>query len=408
MPKHNRKHILFLSYHLPIKNEPGAFRPWMEARLMAKAGFRVTVVTSGVHYMTGKDIRPYKSWCTEEMISGIRILKTWAPANHRRSIAKRMLNYAIYGLMSAIVAILKVGKVDRVFAGTDPVFMMPAVFLSSIVKRAPMILDERDLYPETAVALGVMSEGCLYRILWNLQEFFRSKSLGVLAATPGIKRLLLSYGHSEDKVKLLFNADAYLYDELNTSPIVLDLRKKTGKEFLIGYAGGLGKANDIMTLLKAAGHLRKNHSIGIVIIGGGEKRLEYISYCNNNEIKNVFFINAIPRKEARTMLKQLDVCVHLYPNEALFKGALASKIFDYHGLSKPMIFCGSGDTRDLLEESGGGISIDSGNDRRLADEILLLWKDRQLRIKMGNAAGQWFRDHIDVEAACGAIKQVIV
>ena len=77
------KHVLFLTYHLPLSNEPGAFRPWMEARLLKRAGFSVTVITSGVHYMTGEDTRPSKKWCSEEWRDGIRILKTWAPSDHR-------------------------------------------------------------------------------------------------------------------------------------------------------------------------------------------------------------------------------------------------------------------------------------------------------------------------------------
>jgi hypothetical protein len=56
-----KPHVLFLTFHLPLGHEPGAFRPGMEARLLAQAGFRVTVITSGVHYMTGEDIRPRRA-----------------------------------------------------------------------------------------------------------------------------------------------------------------------------------------------------------------------------------------------------------------------------------------------------------------------------------------------------------
>lgn len=122
-------HVLFLSYHLPLPSEPGAFRPWMEARLLAGAGYRITVITSGVQYMTGKDIRPGRGWCTEETVESIRILRAWAPANHRGSVFRRTLNYLCYSMLAGLAAILKVGKLDRVLAGTDPIFMMPTIYL---------------------------------------------------------------------------------------------------------------------------------------------------------------------------------------------------------------------------------------------------------------------------------------
>jgi hypothetical protein len=87
-----RPHILFLTYHLPLNHEPGAFRPWMEARLLARAGFQVTVVTSRVRYMTGEDIRPSPGWCTEEWRQGIRILRTWGLGRHRRSLKRHVWN----------------------------------------------------------------------------------------------------------------------------------------------------------------------------------------------------------------------------------------------------------------------------------------------------------------------------
>ncbi|HDD35645.1 MAG TPA: hypothetical protein ENF30_02465, partial [Candidatus Desulfofervidus auxilii] len=200
------KHVLFLTYHLPLENEPGAFRPWMEARLLKRAGYKVTVITCGVQYMTGEDIRPYKAWCTEEIVEGIRILRTWAPKHHRQSLFRRIFNYTSYAILAGLASILKVRKVDRVFAGTDPIFMMPIVYLISLIKRAPMVLDERDLYPETAIALGIMKPGIFSKFLFKLQQFFRKQAVGILTATPGIKRRLIDYGVSPQKIFLLYNA----------------------------------------------------------------------------------------------------------------------------------------------------------------------------------------------------------
>lgn len=400
-------HILFLTYHLPLESEPGAFRPWMEARLMAKAGYRVTVVTSGVQYMTGKDIRPYRAWCTEEFVEGVRILRTWAPEDYRRSLIRRLYNYLGYTVLAGIASCFKVKKVDRIFAGTDPIFMMPMVYLLSVIKRASLVLDERDLYPETAIALGVMRAGILSSLLFKLQQFFRLKAIGILTATPGIKRRLLGYGIPDEKVHLLYNADVFLDAEVEINKNTESIRTLANERFLVGYVGGLGRANDIPTLLRAAERMKDMKELGFVIVGGGDRRKDYIEFCKQRGLDNVTFLSAVPRKQARALLTQLDVCVHLYPKDELFYGALASKIFDYHALGKPMIFCGSGDTADLLSETGGGLVVSPENDQDLARAIQRLIEDESLRQKMRALAPKWYEKNINQDIACRIMKKVM-
>lgn len=399
--------VLFLSYHLPRGEEPGAFRPWMEARLLKDAGFDVTVVTCGVQYMTGKDIRLGRGWCTEEVIDGIRVLKTWAPADHRRSLFRRLLNYMSFTLLAGMAALLKAGKVDRVFAGTDPIFLMPMVFLISLVKKAPMVLDERDLFPETAVALGVIKDGLLIKALFGMQQFFRRRAYGILAATPGIRHALLAYGCPEAKVQLLYNADAFLDEDLRQDDSPHTLRKATGRQFLIGYAGGLGRANDIPTLLRAAARVRDLEDVGIVIIGGGERQKIYQAYCHTNQLENVSFIDAVPRQEARRLLRQMDVCIQPLPRHPFFSGTLTSKTFDYHGLGKPMVFCGRGDTVALLEDSGGGAAVEPEDDAALAEVLRQLHANASLRQEMGVSARRWFESNVDAYAARDIVKKAL-
>lgn len=404
-------HILFLTYHLPLDSEPGAFRPWMEARLLSRAGYRVTVVTSGVQYMTGQDIRPYKAWCTEETVDGIRILRTWAPSDHRRSVRRRIYNYLAYTVLAGVISIFKAGRVDRIFAGTDPIFMMPMVYMVSALKRAPMVVDERDLYPETAIALGVMKQGALSDVLFRVMQFFRRRSVGILSATPGIRRQLLRYGVSEDKVCLLYNADVFLDETLRgvrTEKETTNLRRQVpGRQFFVGYVGGLGKANDIPTLLRAAERLKDLKEVGVVIVGAGEMRNQYVAYCREHGLDNVIFIPAVPRQEARALIREMDICVQPLPKGVHFSNTLTSKTFDYHAAGKPMVFCGQGDTETLLEESNGGIAVPSGDDGALGEAIRSLYSDRSRLERMGNSARDWYTRNLGPEASCGLIKQVM-
>ncbi len=370
------------------------------------AGFDVTVVTSGVQYMTGEDIRPGRGWCPEETIEGIRILRAWAPRHHRHSLFRRIINYLSYSLLAGIASLFRVGRVDRIFACTDPIFMMPILYIVSLLKRAPLVLDERDLYPETAIALGVVKEGLLTRLLLKMQHFYRRKACSVLAATPGIRSKLISYGNPEEKVQLLYNADTFL-DEDIAQNIDRSLREETGKEFLVGYVGGLGKANNVLTLLQAATHLRGINDLGIIIIGSGEMFATYKEFCRDHGLKNVYINNAVPRHEARNLMNQMDICVQPLPTHQHFAHTLTSKTFDYHGVGKPTIFCGQGDTEKLLVKSGGGVTVPPGDDRALAEAIRQMRNDESMRRRMGVSARKWFEQHIGVAASCTIMKKAM-
>lgn len=407
MAHDHRKHVLYITYHLPTPEQPGAFRPWMEARLMAKAGFKVSIVTSGVQYMTGKDTRPENRWCTRETRDGIEIFKTWAPVDYRKSIRSRILNYASFSILGMVVSLAKVKKADFVFVGTDPITMMPFVFVTSLIKRATLILDERDLYPESAIALGVIQEGLFTRLILRMQNFFRRHAKGILTAAPGIENQMLFYGHPKDKVFMLYNADVYFDEDFETPAQTSDYAKETGKSFLVGYCGGLGLANDIMTFLLCAKNCRQIPEMGFFIFGSGERKNDYVEFCRANGIDNVFFYEAMPRKEVRHSMKQMDVCVQPLPDKEVFHHIITNKTFDYHGLGKPMVYSGYGVTRELISMSGGGISVTPEKPEEMAEAIRLLFQDEAKRKEMGKNAREWFETHINPEVACDIMRKVI-
>lgn len=393
------------SYHLPRDEEPGAFRPWMEARLLKMLGFEVTVITSGVHYMTGADTRSRQGWVTEEWVEGIRILKTWAPRSFRRSIFKRLYNYLSFAVLAGLAGLIKSGRTDWVFAGTDPILLMPVVFLVTRLKRAGLVLDERDLYPETAIALGIIRKGSLSRLLLRLQQYFRKHAHHILAATPGIRNRLAEYGYGA-KVQLLYNADVFLNGSKRSSATVVPLRVRIKKKFLAGYAGGLGQANDVWTILRAARRLRDElPDLGFVIIGTGENLESYRGYCQNHQLDNVFFLGARPREETRELIKEFDLCLAPLPKHPHFSYTLTSKIFDYHGLGKPIIFSGMGDSVNLLAASGAGLAVPPEDDAALAAAIKDLVQDAARCQQMAVAGRQWFDQNISVAKACDILRR---
>ena len=393
-----KRHVLFLTYHLPMPDQPGAFRPWMEARLLQASGFDVTVVTSGVHYMTGKSIRKTPGWYDRQDVDGIEIIYLWAPEDFRKSLSARIVNYVALSFLMLVYSVFRARRTDAVYAGTDPIFLAPSVYLTALLKRAPLIVDERDLYPETAIAMGLVKKNMLTRFLGSMMQFIRHHAKGIVTATPGIYRTMLAYGHPEDKVHLLYNGDLFFEEDFASTPDIPDFRQITGRTFLIGYTGGLGQINDIPVLLRAAKRLADDPETGFVIIGSGENRKPYQEWCAQHGLDNVWFQDAMPRQHIRHIIrKQFDLGFQALPPDEHFHHTLTSKTFDYLAAGCPIIFCGAGDTCKVLEDSQGGISVEPGDDAALARTITKLKKDPQKLEKMKKDGAHWFRETVSLE-----------
>ena len=391
-----RLHVLFLTFHCPRPEEPGAVRPWAEACQLRDLGCSVTVITSAIHYMTGQDLRKDgRGWCSESEQDGIRFLRVSGLVDYRKSLGRRLIHYTRFAALSFLAALIRMKqRPDVVLVGTDPVLVSPVAWAVAGRFRARLVLDERDLYPETALALGVLKPGLLSRGLSAFQRALRRRAAFILCATPGIQRALQAQGVPDEKLGLLYNADAALLLDPGSSPTHTSHRHLPESpwgdaRFRIIYAGSMGRASDLDTLLDAA--VKIGHDTGIVflLVGGGERAAGYRARAERERLP-VRFTGPLTRQEARSLIREADLGLLLFPEAPLFQTALPSKLFDYLGLGCPVVFLGSGDSETVLRESSGGIRLPSGDAATLARLLLELEAQPERCRTMGRAGRVWF------------------
>lgn len=391
--------VLFLTYHFPTPEESGAGRPWTTACLIRDLGYEPVVITAGTHYMTGEDIRRNRTGLlSEEDVGGFHVVKTYAPSDYRRSIARRILNYLAFAA-GAVVAGLRQPKIGLVLAATDPIFMMPVAFFLSFLKRVPLMLDERDVYPDTAVALGMLKSPMAIGILDWWHRLICRKSRAILAATPGIKRILLSKGVDESKIFVLPNvrSDSPLPEACGIEEKIRS-HHGWGSRFVVLYAGNFGQANDFWTILKAAELLRDAYSqIHFAFIGAGEKKAQYMAFSRTENLYNVEFLNAMPWVELQRYLRAADLAVHAFPDVAFWNCTLPSKVFDYMWSAKPVLFSGRGDTADLIDASGAGEVTQPGDPLAFSQSIARLSQSPAKVHEMGEMAYRYMVEHFSIE-----------
>ena len=152
--------ILFLSHYYPPEVNAPATRTYEHCKQWVKNGHEVTVVSCVPHHPMGKVYPGYKNKLYQvEYKDGIRAIKVLTYITANEGFIKRTWNYVLYMIMAVIIAPF-IGKADVVISTSPQFFNGLAGYVVSRLKRAPWLLEIRDLWPESIVAVGAI-KNCL-------------------------------------------------------------------------------------------------------------------------------------------------------------------------------------------------------------------------------------------------------
>ena len=167
--------ILFLTDNFPPEVNAPATRTYEHCREWVKSGVAVTVITCAPNFPKGKVFQGYKNKLYQkEIIDGIRIIRVWSYMAANKGLIKRTLDYISFAVM-AFFAGLPI-KCD-IIVGTSPQFFtaISSRFLS-FFKRKPWVMEVRDLWPESIVAVGALKKDSrIYKFLkWIEKSLYKS------------------------------------------------------------------------------------------------------------------------------------------------------------------------------------------------------------------------------------------
>ena len=321
------KHILLVHQAFVSPRQAGGTRHYEFARLLVPQGqYRFTIIASTLSYLTGQQAKPDDDSGLE---TGIKVLRAYTPPVAQRGFIWRVL--AFFGFMMTSVSISrKAHDVDLVMGTTPPIFQAVSARFIAFVRRKPFLLEVRDLWPEFAIDMGVLKNPVWMRMLsrW-LESFLYKRADHILVNSPAYKDYLCNRGISAEKISLIPNGvDPTMFDpDADSQP--LRERFNLGKQFVVTYAGALGMANDISTILRAALHLRESEDIHFLLVGDGKERPNLEASAQAHNLSNISFVGAVPKTEMPEVLAASDVCVATLMNIPMFRTTYPNKVFDY-------------------------------------------------------------------------------
>ena len=393
MRNDSHKHLLLIHQAFVSPHEAGGTRHFELAQYFRKKGIDLTIVASDLSYLTGGKVSRRQGLVTHESVAKFNVYRARTyPALHR-SFIWRVISFFSF-MVTSLAAALRAGAVDGVLGTSPPIFQALSAWSIARIRGVPFILEVRDLWPEFAVDMGVLTNPLLIRLSRGLESFLYAQASHIVVNSPAYRDYLKAKGIKVAKISLIPNGvDCSMFNGNSGG----HLRKKLGltENFVITYAGALGPANDIPILLKAANLLRKKEDIHFLIVGDGKDREKLITMAKNLNLSNITFLGARPKSEIPRILAASDACLAILQNIPMFRTTYPNKVFDYMAAGRPTLLAIDGVIREVVEAASGGVFVPPGDYQALASAVVNLAADPFEAKQMGAAARRYVARHFN-------------
>jgi len=403
-------HILIIHQAFASLDEPGGTRHYEYAQLLSTRGHRVTVIASPVSYITGAPLAPSghsphlrSKWGEPEGGRGkgiITILRASVYQAHHKSFMHRVFAFISF-MASSFWLGLGVKNVDLVWGTSPPIFQGVTAWALARLKGAKFLFEVRDLWPQFAVAVGVLTNPVLIRASEWLERFLYRHADRVMVNSPGFREHVKVRGAK--RVELIPNgADPSMFDPADEGMAFRQSHHLAGK-FVALYAGAHGMSNDLDVVLEAAKMLQEviiTSDIQIVLLGDGKEKPRLQAQAAEMRLSNVTFVPSMPKSEMSVALAGADACIAILKPLEEYKTTYPNKVFDYMAAGRPVVLAIDGVIREVIESAGCGIFAEPGNPSALAEAIRKLASDKENANQMGLQGRAYLEEHFN-RAAIG-------
>ncbi|WP_298844947.1 glycosyltransferase family 4 protein [Clostridium sp.] len=376
--------ILFLTQYCPPEVGAPQNRIFEFAKKLKEFGHEVTILTALPNYPRGEIFEEYKGKkVVIEEIEGIKIVRTAIYATKSNQFTKRLRNYLSFTFSSVFRGAKHIDKQDVIITESPPLFLGFSGFVLAKIKGAKFIFNISDLWPESAIKLGVLHNKLFIKMSVWLEEFCYRRAAAVTCQTQGIVDDIVNRGFDKNKIHLLTNGvDTNLFKKENRDD---SFRCEIGIEnkFALCYAGIHGIAQGLQVIIEAAEIVKDEKNIQFIFVGDGPEKQDLINLTKDKGLKNVTFLPLQPKANMPKIVASMDAAIIPLRKLELFKGALPSKMFETLASEIPIILPVEGEASKLINSANAGIVVEPENSKEIAEAVLKLYNNIELRNSFG-------------------------
>lgn len=351
-------------------------KPAELAQALQARGHQVHVITGLPNYPSGRLYPGFRfRVLSKEERSGVPIVRALTIPYHGSSLIGRFLNYCSFAIF-AIIGSIKTPPCDVIYVWHPPLTIGLSASIIGLLKQAPFVYDVQDIWPDSMLWSGVMTNRWVIGLLHRLENFIYRRAKHLLVVTSGARNNLLKKGVPPDKVTV---APHWVNEDLlqpKADDDGMDLRQKfgLGNRMVVMFAGNIGLVQGLEAVLQCAELLREDPDIVFVLVGDGADRERLRSLARSLALPNVVFIDRQPLKAMPSFFACADaLLVHLNSSE-LSQVSIPTKTLAYLAAGRPIIMAVDGASAELVTQARAGLVVPPENPKALAEAVLTLMK----------------------------------
>lgn len=344
-------------------------------------GYDVKILTSDPSYPNRNLYKDSSYWYDENIEKDIVRIHP-KTRKYTRNLFRRLMLY-IEVAFRLILAICKdKEKYDYIFVSTPSIFIPVAGMFAKRKMKAKLIVDVRDLWPESLIGIGFFNKNWILKFAYKLEYKIYHAADNIIINSKGFYSYISSTGIAPNRISFMPNS--LTEKELSTVP-----KKNISDQLTVIYTGNIGLAQDIEKLILIAEHLKEYKNISFKIIGYGYQKKELGESIEAKELPNMQLIEPKNREDTLAEIVDADIAYVSLVEKDVFKKVLPGKVMDYMSMRKPIVADVAGYAKEVIEDAQCGFVTEDRTVAELSDYIIKLAQDKQLRNRLGENGYQY-------------------
>lgn len=392
--------VLLIHQYFLEQDDAGGSRFNEMTKVWKEQGHEVTVLAGMMHANASEKRQEYKGrYFVRKLQGDIVTWRTHVSESYNANFLGRLWGYFSFVFSSTWAGLFKIkGKFDVILVTSPPLFVGITAYLLSRLKRVPFVFEIRDLWPESAIDTGVVTNKFIIKMAYSFEKFIYKKADLINVLTPAFKKALIENKNIPiEKIIFIPNAaDFGLSDQLLVSFDAPIFKRSLGLQdrFVITYVGAHGVANHLVQILDAAEQLRDTPVV-FQFIGDGMKKKELMADAEKRGLQNVIFRDPVPKAEVFKYILASDMGASVLKKVDTFKTIYSNKTFDYMACKKPVLLCIDGVSRELVERANCGIYAEPENPEQIAACIEKYIGNTEMGVVQGENGYRYAKTNFD-------------
>jgi len=382
--------FLIFTQHFPPETVATGRRALDLAEHLAECGHLVTVITGRPNHPSSLDLPFCQAAPAAELAStGYRILRVPVFRSANTRTINRFLTYGTFALSAAWAGLRQ--KSPDVILAISP---LPAGLAAMLVhgwRRVPLVFDLQDIWPDSALAVGVMGPSVILRLLRRVERSFYRRCALIVGISEGFRRYLLKLGVRPERTAVIPNGANWRMFAGTQADRGFRQEHQLEGDFVVGYTGNIGLAQGFGTLLDAAGALR-NEPVKFLLVGEGTDKRRLLDLARERGLTNVRFLDGMSRDRVSSVLAACDALLVILRKDPLFEITIPSKLYEYMAAGKPVICSVGGEAAGLVASSRCGLPANPSDGTDLARAVRCLRDHPDLCRQMGERGARSVRE----------------